>query len=98
LCDSFNKLTEATPDSLIKMAAAAGLVGTLLMHVCTNYEAIMNSTQSEGKFVRTQVKYRVFAERRNRLTLLPSDCALEKPTSCAGKKEVGVIANMTRIS
>jgi hypothetical protein len=34
------------------MAAAAGLVGTLLMHICTNHEAIMNGTEPDGKFMK----------------------------------------------
>jgi hypothetical protein len=38
------------------MAAAVGLVGTLLMHICTNYEAIMNGTQPDGKFMMTEGK------------------------------------------
>jgi hypothetical protein len=36
------------------MAATAGLVGTLLMHICTNYETIMNGTQPGGKFMMTE--------------------------------------------
>jgi len=31
------------------MAATAGLVGALLMHICTNYEAIMNGTRPDGE-------------------------------------------------
>jgi hypothetical protein len=36
------------------MAAMAGLVGSLLMHICTNYETIMNGTQPDGKFMMTE--------------------------------------------
>jgi hypothetical protein len=36
------------------MAATAGLVGTLLMHICTNYDVIMNGTQPDGKFMMTE--------------------------------------------
>jgi hypothetical protein len=38
------------------MAATAGLVGALLMQVCTNYEAILNGTQPDGEFVTTETK------------------------------------------
>jgi hypothetical protein len=41
------------------MAATAGLVGTLLMHICTNYETIMNGTQPDGKFMMTEGKSNV---------------------------------------
>jgi hypothetical protein len=36
------------------MAATAGLVGALLMHICTNYEAIMNGTQPGGELTATE--------------------------------------------
>jgi hypothetical protein len=36
------------------MAAAAGLVGTLLVHICTNHEAIMNGTQADGESLMTE--------------------------------------------
>jgi hypothetical protein len=36
------------------MAATAGLVGALLMNICTNYEAILNGTQPGGEFTATE--------------------------------------------
>jgi hypothetical protein len=33
------------------MAATAAMVGTLLMHICTNYEVIMKGTEPGGKYV-----------------------------------------------
>jgi len=36
------------------MAAAAGLVGALLMNICTNYQAIINGTQPGGELATTE--------------------------------------------
>jgi hypothetical protein len=36
------------------MAATAGLVGALLMNICTNYEAIVNGTGPDGEFTTTE--------------------------------------------
>jgi hypothetical protein len=36
------------------MAATAGLVGTLLVHMCANHEAILNGTQPDGEFMTSE--------------------------------------------